>query len=133
MNSITLSSFSNSRNANDKNYVSRIVGRDPKFTFERTFLGKEATIDEAGLYEVCNVLASGMRRDRIEKQQVYRLLANDGGQIIKLAVGGDNADGASGRETAMEIARRLGDGEAFANIIELIKDGGKVLYRVRSK
>jgi hypothetical protein len=55
-----------------KQFIARIVGRDPKFTFDREFLGKKigkrgedttVTVDEPGLYQERDIDSKGRHTD----------------------------------------------------------------------
>lgn len=70
------------------NYVARIVGRDSKMTFAREFLGANAVVDDAGIYELCDISRKG------EKQQTYVLY--DGARQVSIT-----------REAAMKIAKGI--------------------------
>lgn len=94
-------------------YIARIVGRDPKVTFCREFIGTRsgkrnehtsALVDEPCLIERCNVTRKG-------KDQAYFIVVRDGeGNLRSLAC--DRAD-------AMAIAKRLDQREELGEIIGL--------------
>jgi hypothetical protein len=69
-------------------FVARIVGRDPKFTFEREFLAHDVTVDDPGLYEVRSI------DSRNRKESVFT------------AFDGTHALGVS-EDTAMALAKSL--------------------------
>ena len=87
-----------------KQFVARITGRHPKFTFAREFVGgrqgkrgdsSEATIDEEGLYQTRDV-------DKHGSDDSYYLIWRDGSEMEKLPVS---------KETAMSLARALDKGD----------------------
>jgi hypothetical protein len=114
-------------------YIARITGRDPKFTFNREFIGRKsgkrgdttsADVDEPGLYEITDIDRKG------NKNSAYRILALRNGELLELFGTRDSADGLDGKDAAMQIAKRMDGGEPFAEIVEVL-EGGK--YRLRSK
>lgn len=96
-----------------KQYIARIDGRDSKFTFSRTFVGKkdgkrgedsEVMIDEAGLFERRNIDSKGRSED------VYLFVWLDGETARTWPVS---------REEAMAYAKRIEKGE---NVNDLAKE-----------
>lgn len=110
-----------------KQYIARITGRDPKFTFRREFLGRkvgkrngttEADVDEAGLFIECDI-------DRkTGKNEKFRLLLELDGQLHSAYIQ---------KEDAMVIAKRMDGGEQLAEIAQYYRDGDKIKYRILSK
>lgn len=119
-----------------KQYVARIVGRDPKFTFTREFIGQKwgkrrgsttAEVDTPGLYVICDV-------DKKGKSELFRIVLDSAGGLIELRAGGDNLDNLDGKDAAMQIAKRLDLGESLEQIVELQTGlDGKPKYRIRTK
>jgi hypothetical protein len=128
---VTLNAQSKSY-GNTGQYIARLKGRDRKFGYDREFVGRKsgstssATIDEPGLYEMCNLDRKG------RKEHVYRIIVEHEGELIELRAGGDNIDGVAAEETAMAITKRLDAGEAFDTLIDVI-DGDEPKYRLRTK
>lgn len=98
-------------------YLARLVGRHPRYTFDREFVGRktgdrhersEADLDAAGLYEVCDIDAHA------SKQQRY---------ILILDVGHRLAEFACERTEAMKIAKAVGVGIAFTELVRAAPDG----------
>lgn len=89
-------------------YVARLTGREPKFTFAREFLGRKegkryertaAEVDIAGLYETCDITKSG-------KASRFWWLA-DGG-LVEVR-----------RADAMTIARAMDTGRLAEQIVSV--------------
>jgi len=84
-----------------KQFIARITGRDPKFTFEREFLGRkggkrgedtEVDVDDPGLYETRDVDSKGRVSD------AYHLIWQDTETLVWSSIS---------KEEAMKIARDL--------------------------
>lgn len=97
-----------------KQFIARIVGRHPKFTFEREFIGRkggkrnessEAMVDDPGLYQVRDIGRKGNADDS------YFVIDLLGDVVVKSLP--------LGQEEAMKIAKRLGDGESIGHICSL--------------
>jgi len=94
-------------------YIARITGRDAKYTFARTFIGRKegkrgdatvALIDVPGLYEICDVGTRG-------KQSFFRLI------LSQASAEGAGLGKFNASETdALLIARQLEDGIALDQI-----------------
>lgn len=87
-----------------KQFIARITGRDPKFTFQREFLGRKegkrgettsVEVDEPGLYEIRDIDRKG------NADESYCLIYEDGGDIGKVALD---------KSEAMALAKRLDAG-----------------------
>lgn len=112
-------------------YVAKLTGRAPRFTFAREFLGRRsgkrndvttAFVDEPCLIEVCDCTRKG-------KRHAYSLVLEVEGELLEF--GSDESD-------AMAIAKRLGDGESLTVIVAVERDAddstGKTWnYRICSK
>jgi hypothetical protein len=106
-------------------YMARITGRDPKFTFRREFTGKKdrstttAYIDEPGLFEMCDIDKKG------RKEQSYWIVVpkpetnTDAERLVALNIGSRNLDGGDSTTVAAQIAKRLDAGEVIADMIEM--------------
>jgi hypothetical protein len=114
---ITISSQSKSY-GNTKNYVARLTGRHSSMTFAREFMGKEALIDEAGLFEECDIDKRG------NKDQTYVLVLP-----LPEPVGGEDLRRFSAdKEDAMKIARRLDEGETLDQIVVAVPRENREQY-----
>lgn len=120
---------------NHKQYIARLVGRDPKYTFQREFIGRKsgrgdvttATVDECGIYEICEINKKG------GKESVYRIVVETIDGLVIMRAGGENLDNADPHAVIMGILRRMDAGESLASMLELQKDGDTWKYRVLSK
>lgn len=86
-----------------KQYVARITGRHPKFTFEREFIGRKegkrreytsVVVDDPGLYEARDIDSKGRATD------TYRLAWEYKDTLYATSIS---------RESAMALAKRLPD------------------------
>ena len=119
----------------ERQYIARIVGRDHKFTYHREFVGRKAgrstsaTVDEPGLYELCDIDKKGRKESR------FRIVVTAGEDLISLRAGADNADGAAPEAVALAIAKRLDAGESIADMIQLLPGelpGAETKYHLRT-
>lgn len=120
---------------NTSQYVARITGRHPKFTFDREFTGRKersttrAYIDEPGLYECCDIDKKG-RKDITFALVLTRtpdcppLSPDADPELIRFWIG---------EAAAATIARRLDDGEDLATMVEITRNGDSYEYRIRAK
>lgn len=106
-----------SRHPKGGQYVAAVVGRHPRWTFERDFVGRksgnrhettEADLDAPGLYEICNIDPKG------HKYQQYVLLLDFGRRLTDIECA---------KQDAMRIARSLDDGLAISQIVRPSEDG----------
>lgn len=90
-----------------KQFVARITGRHPKFTFEREFIGRKsgrrgedtnAKVDEPGLYQTRDIDSKGRADD------TFVLIWLDAGSLRERTID---------EEDAMAIAKIVGDEEEF--------------------
>lgn len=97
-----------------KEYIARITGRDPKFTFAREFVGSkggkrreyaEYMTDEPGLYVTCDIDRKG------GKDETYHLIETVPG------TDGDLTTATIGKEDAMRVAKLLDAGRAFEEAV----------------
>jgi len=104
-----------------KQYLARITGRDPKFTFRREFIGRksgkrgettEADVDTPGLYLECDV-------DKKGKEESFRLVFEHEGELRALYMK---------KENAMIVARRIDDGERLSGIVKFVTEGAELRY-----
>lgn len=109
-----------------KQYIARIVGRDPKFTFARTFIGKkvgkraeqaEATVDEPGLFERRDIDKKGRDDDS------YLFVWLDGETARTWPVSKDEAMGYAKRLEKNELAQDLAKEAIILELRRLIEDG----------
>lgn len=94
-----------------KQFIAHVVGRNAKFIFNRTFVGKkggkrgqdsEADVDEPGLYELRNIDNKGRDDNR------YVLLIEVNGELTRFSCD---------KEDAMKIAKELDKGRRFEEIV----------------
>ncbi len=89
-------------------YVARLTGRDSKFTFAREFIGRRsertstADVDDAGLYEICDVDRRG------GKDSTYWVVAKVGDELYKFA---------ASKAEAMKIAKAFDDGRKLEDVV----------------
>ena len=97
-----------------KQYIARIVGRDPKFTFAREFVGRksgkrrdysEHITDEPGLYITCDLDSKG------RKEETFFLLEEIEGGLEKYTVN---------REQAMGLARLFDSGSTLQQAVNSV-------------
>lgn len=112
-------------------YVAKLTGRAPRFTFAREFIGRRsgkrndvttALVDEPCLVEVCDCTRKGKRHS-------YSLVLEVEGELLEF--GSDESD-------AMAIAKRLDAGESLDVILAVERDaddstGKSWAYRICSK
>jgi hypothetical protein len=102
-------------------YIARITGRNPEWTFEREFVGerggkrKEAStadIDEPGLFECCDI------DKKSNKVKHYAL-------VLQIEGGGDNDldEYSCEKEHAMKIAKMMDAGKTLKEIVIGESDG----------
>lgn len=107
-------------------YIARIIGRDPKMTFRRVFLGRKdgsgrgstAEVDEPGLYVEVDIDKKG------NKEESYlAILPNKGLDFDKLKYFGRKDDSLIAKsirkDEAMKIAKSLEDGFNIEDIVRL--------------
>jgi hypothetical protein len=91
-------------------YIARLTGRDPKFTFQRTFIGHKGSkrnetstvdVDEPGLYECCDISRKHGKEPRY---------------VLVVDIDDDLVDLPSDKEDALKIARAL-ESRPFADIV----------------
>jgi hypothetical protein len=98
-------------------YLARITGRDPKYQFQRAFVGRkigkrndctQATIDDPGLYEICDATKKG-------KTHRFRVIlaAGEGLDLRKIT-----------EAEALGIAKALGLGRTIDQIVRFLPDEG---------
>ena len=101
-----------------KQFIARITGRHPKFTFAYEFIGRkggkrnestDADVDTPGLY---------ITRDWTRKN-----VADDNFVLIIETADGDLKEIGVEKDDAMKIAKALDDGRPFATIVEFDTDG----------
>jgi len=107
-------------------YIAILTGRAPKVHFTRSFVGSkygkrnEGTsyeTDEAGLYECCDHTRKG-------KVKRYYIVLEFNGELKRLQ---------TDLEDSLLIAKRLEGGESLADVVELLVEDEKVVYRINSK
>lgn len=95
-----------------KQYIARIIGRDPKYTFDRQFVGSkngkrresaDYRTDEPGLYVTCDIDRKGA------KDETYRLVESDGKDGLTESI--------CSKEEAMKIAKLLDAGKSFPEAV----------------
>lgn len=100
-------------------YVARLVGRHPKYTFERLFVGRktgrrdestEADVDEPGLYEIADIDRRGRKVPR------YAVVVLDGTSLREVEVA---------KGDAMTVARGLDADIPLGSIVRL-GDAGEI-------
>lgn len=98
-----------------KQYIARITGRNSKFTFAREFVGRKEgkrresstyMTDEPGLYLTCDLDSKG------RKDETY--------YVVERRADGGLDHLTCDKEDAMELARRLDDGETFEEAVAAI-------------
>jgi len=96
-----------------KQYIARITGRDPKFTFAREFVGtkggkrkedSEYMIDEPGLYVTCDIDRKG------NKDETYLIIEQDGDNLKETICD---------KESAMKIAKLM-DKMSFQEAVDTV-------------
>lgn len=94
-----------------KQYIAHITGRSSKFTFDREFIGRkygkrnegsEADVDEAGLYETCDIDKRG------DKESTYYVILGEDDNLARYEIS---------KDLAMKIAKRLDGPEQIADIL----------------
>ena len=102
-------------------FVARVTGRDPKFTFAREFLGRKegkrggsttVMVDEPGLYETRDVDRKGGIEDTYH--------------VVEMTAAGLVKDTCM-TEDAMTLARLIGDGVDFAEAVARVWPAAEVL------
>lgn len=95
-----------------KQYIARITGRDPKFTFSREFVGQksgkrresaEYVTDEPGLYITCDIDRKG------NKDETFVLIEADSS--------GGLSESTCTKEEAMQIAKLMDSGKSFEDAV----------------
>lgn len=108
-------------------YVARITGRDSKYTFTRQWVGSktgkrdertEAMVDEAGLYEVRNVTKKS------KEDSFFFVCAVADGEVVKIR---------TDREDAMKVAKEIGSGRGFSDIVHPSQEDGQWVYEILTK
>lgn len=123
-------------------YIARITGRDPKFTFARVFVGRQdsrgtttqADIDEPGLYVLGEVDRKG-GKDETFVVVVPRLgLSLDGVTNIKPSRYDDSIVAKNiSKDEAMKIAKALEAGDQIGDLVTLSVVNGRVEYDLPTK
>ena len=107
-------------------YIASLTGRAPQVHFVRSFVGSKYgkrndgtsyETDEAGLYECCDQTRKG-------KVKRYYIVLEFQNELRKLQ---------TDLEDSLVIAKRLDGGESLADIVELLVEDEKVVYRINSK
>lgn len=101
-----------------KQYIARILGRDPKYTFRREFIGTKSgsrreyssiSVDDPGLYECCSITRKG------NKDRDFWIVLEHGGHVRMSNVT---------EEEAMRIARGLGAGTKVEELVTVTECEG---------
>lgn len=101
-----------------KQYIARIIGRDPKFTFNREFVGTkggkrrevcEYMTDEPGLYVTCDINRKGGKDETYYLVETYYLIGENGPDNLKKSL--------CAKESAMKIAKLMDSGKSFQEAV----------------